>query len=277
MKKDLSHSSPLVSVVMPAYNSDMYISAAIESIINQTYHNWELIVVNDCSADQTSNIAERFARQNSKIRIAYNKKNLGVACTMNHGIDLAQGKYVARLDADDWSYPDRLEKQVDFLEKHKDIVLLGGSMNICDGSLNKVDERRYATADEEIRKRILYFNQFCSSAIMVRRSTAIAVGGYENYRCASDYDFVLKVGLKGTIANLNDTLVKYRIHKSSITRTNRKMQAQITLEIQKKFAKNYPISLRWRLFHLTSKTVVFLLPMPLLLFTSGKLQAKKQF
>lgn len=108
---------PLISVIMPAYNADRFITEAIGSVRGQTHENWELLILDDGSADSTCHLAERFAREDARIRLIRNEKNMGVARTRNRGFDLCRGSYVALLDADDLWHPDKLEKQLALLEQ----------------------------------------------------------------------------------------------------------------------------------------------------------------
>lgn len=145
---------PKVTVLMPAYNAEKYIETAIESILNQTYKDFEFIIVNDCSTDSTLDIIERYAKQDKRIKIISNKENQKIAQTLNNGLKEAKGKYIARLDADDWSYPERLEKQVNFMEENPDVVLSSGNMEICDGELKEEEIM------EEYKKEVQEFRSF---------------------------------------------------------------------------------------------------------------------
>src|SRR5438270_280343 len=117
MKKNI----PKISVIMPAYNAQKYISQAIESILNQTFKDFELIIIDDASQDNTAKIIGDFARKDNRIIYLRNKENLKLSKALNLGIKKAQGKYIARMDADDISLPDRLDKQFSFMEKHQEI------------------------------------------------------------------------------------------------------------------------------------------------------------
>ncbi|MCI8465867.1 MAG: glycosyltransferase family 2 protein [Lachnospiraceae bacterium] len=121
---------PLVSVIMPAYNGEKYIGEAIESVLNQTYGNLELIVVEDKSTDATPDLIRRY--QDSRIRLYFNDRNQGIAYSTNLGIEKSRGKYIALLDDDDIALERRLEWQVDFLEKHEEIDVLGGRSALID-------------------------------------------------------------------------------------------------------------------------------------------------
>src|SRR3989344_5781814 len=114
-----------ISVLMPAYNARKYIGEAIESILNQTFKDFEFIIINDCSTDKTKKIIEEYANKDARIKLINNATNLGLTKSLNIGLKEARGEYVARLDADDVALPERLEKQYEFMEKNKETTLVG--------------------------------------------------------------------------------------------------------------------------------------------------------
>jgi len=123
---------PLVSVIMPAFNAELFIADAIESIISQTYRNWELIAVDDGSTDATKQIIRNLANKNNKIKPIYLRKNHGESAAANIGFSKTKDQYIARIDADDIAHPERLTKQVKFLQNHPDYVLVGSQADIID-------------------------------------------------------------------------------------------------------------------------------------------------
>ena len=139
---------PLISVVMTAYNSEKYISDTIESILNQTYKNFEFIIIDDASIDNTWKIISKYAKKDIRIRAFQNKSNQKVSYSSNKGIKKSRGKYIARIDSDDWAYPYRLKLQYDFMEKHPEVGISGGIMEICDEKLQPVVLRKYSLTDQ---------------------------------------------------------------------------------------------------------------------------------
>ena len=124
---------PLVSVIMSVYNGEKYLVQAIDSILNQTYQNFEFIIIDDCSTDNSSHILQEYAQKDSRIKIIKKEKNIGIKGfikNLNLGISIAKGKYIARMDADDISLPERFQKQVDFLENNPEITLVGAQLNL---------------------------------------------------------------------------------------------------------------------------------------------------
>ena len=115
--------SPKISLIMSVYNGENYLAEAIESVINQSFTDWELIVINDCSTDSTGEILAKYASQDARVKVYTNEVNLRLPSSLNKALELAEGKYIARMDADDICLPDRLQKQNDFMEKNGDVAL----------------------------------------------------------------------------------------------------------------------------------------------------------
>jgi len=253
---------PKVTVLMPAYNAEKYIETAIESIIDQTYKDFEFIIVNDCSTDSTLDIIERYAKQDKRIKIISNKENQKIAQTLNNGLKEAKGKYIARLDADDWSYPERLEKQVNFMEENPDVVLSSGNMEICDGELNKKNISNYPLSDKNIRKVFLQYNPTVSPAMIWRREISEEIGGFSVNTMSEDYMFFMDMSSKGEVANLKDVLIKYRVLNTSASSTQMRRAHLSTIQIALTgFLKyGYPITFKTRLVMMTRFVTAFLIP-----------------
>jgi len=225
---------------MPVYNADKYLPLAIESILNQTYSNFELIIIDDGSTDSTFQIISKAAGRDKRIIVFRNKTNLGICKSLNKGLELAKGKYVARMDADDWSYPARLEKQLSFLKDHPGTVICGSAIEICDNRLKVKNKRYYPISDKEIRKKILKINPFAHPATMYQRAVAVKAGGYnEKLFTVEDYDLYFRLGNLGKFANLSDTLLKLRIKYDSISCTNATRQAALHLYVRLKAVAEY--------------------------------------
>ncbi len=231
----LPNNNPPISVLMPAYNAEEYIAEAIESILNQTFKYFEFIIVDDCSTDSTLKIIQEYAKVDKRIIVRKNEKNLKICGTLNKGIELAGGKYIARMDADDWSYPDRLYKQFRFMEKNPDIVLSGGTIEICDEKMNVLNKRKYSIADEEIRKKIFRYSPFGHPATIWKTEIIKKSGSYnEAFIVAQEYDLYFRVGKMGKFGNLLDTIYRLRIHNKSSSQTFSKKQEINTLFIRLK-------------------------------------------
>ncbi len=209
---------PLVSVVIPSYNTKEHTRIAVESIIHQTYKNWELIVCDDGSNDDSLQMLSDIAERNDKIKVYKNEKNLGNPQTRNKLFSLVSehAKYIAILDSDDSAEASRLEKQVNFLETNPKVDLLGSAVTIIDEYGKEQGVRKYPQSHQEIAKNIMVFDPFAQPAIMIRKSALEIVGVYDEQlaRC-QDYDLFIrfvKAGLQ--TANLAEPLTKFRIHSN---------------------------------------------------------------
>ncbi|MFA7208788.1 MAG: glycosyltransferase [Parcubacteria group bacterium] len=240
----MDEKKPEVSVLMSAYNEEKYVSAAIESILDQTYRDFELIVIDDCSRDATWKLIAGYAGRDPRVRASRNEKNLGISSTLNKGLALARGKYIVKMDADDWSYPDRLEKQVRFMEKNPQVAISGGTMEVCDEGMVVLNKRPYNLTDREIRRKIFLYNPFCHPAVIYRTDIAKRVGGYCLIDSAGDYELYFKLGLHGEFANLPDVLLKYRVNRGSISVYKARSQERDTLYVRLKAVFEYGYRMR---------------------------------
>lgn len=225
----------LVSVIMPLYNAEKYVSEAIESILSQTYENIELIIVDDCSRDSSPDIANKFADRDTRIRFFRNEKNIGVAKTRNRAIHEARGEYVACLDNDDVAMPDRIAEQVNFLKTHPDYGLVASDVEIIDENSRPIAMRYYPHTDQEIRQTMLRVNPVANPACLFRRAVFEELGDcYDESACpVEDYEFVLRVARKHKIANFDRILTKYRISTAQAKNVYLKKTIRLTLKIQR--------------------------------------------
>ncbi len=208
----------LVSVIMSAHNAGQFIGDSIRSILDQTYEDWDLIIINDCSSDDTAQVIGEFSKDNPRIKLINNKENLGPYPSANIGLEYARGEFIARLDADDVSYPLRLEKQVNFLNTHPDTVLVGSGGYVIDSSGHKVRKINAISRDSVIRKLMLRVNLFIHSSILARREVLEEMEGYrEKFRYVGDYDLYLRLSDKYKLSNIVDHLVGWRSLKTGIT------------------------------------------------------------
>jgi len=206
---------PKISVVMSVYNGEKYLRGAIESILNQTFKDFEFIIINDGSIDRTSEILESY--DDPRIILVY-QEHLGLTKSLNKGITLAKGTYIARQDADDISLPERLEKQIEFLEKHKNVALLGTAANIIDERGFHFKTIEFPCDYSSIRKGMKKFNHFVHGSVMFKRQCFFEAGGYrELFPTAQDYDLWLRFVEKYKAVNLSTHLYGRRINPSSVS------------------------------------------------------------
>jgi len=253
----MTKNNPLVSVVMPAYNSEKYISEAIESILNQTFKDFEFIIINDGSTDSTPNIIDKYARLDKRIIVLNNEKNLNIAESRNRGVEIAKGKYIATMDSDDRALPDRLKNQFEFLESNKDIAISIGNINIMDGKGVFQYTRNYPVADKDIRSKVYRFNPFPNPTIMCRREVYEKNGKYNNaYVPIDDFDFWLRAGTQFKFGNCGNIVLDYRVASKSASHGKIRLTEKITFKLRwKAFKLGYKftvVDVFFNLFHLFS-------------------------
>ena len=205
----MEKSNPLVSIVIPVHNGEKYIKESIDSCLNQTYNNIEIIVVDDKSEDNTLKILKEYG---DKLIVLPVEKQNGLGNVINIGIRKSKGKYIARMDADDIMYPTRIEKQVQYLESNPNCVAIGGQIDIIDENSNITSHREYAIEDRDIKKNRFLFQPFAHPAVTLRKSTVEEIDLYpENMWKVEDVKFFLILSTKGEFHNLEDTVLKYRM------------------------------------------------------------------
>lgn len=208
---------PLVSVVLCSYNDERFLSETIKSILGQSYDKFEFVIWNDGSTDSTEKIALSF--NDERIRYFYHE-NTGLGGALRLACTEARGKYIARIDGDDICYPDRLQKEVDFLEHHEDYVLVSGQMQYIDENDKELGSTFICSSDYIVRKRLPYGSTICHPASMFRKTAYDACGGYESLRFMEDHLFFQRLLKYGKVYILPDLIIKYRIRKGSLIQSN---------------------------------------------------------
>ena len=215
--------SPKVSVILPTYNAAMHLGKAINSILGQTFEDFELIIVDDGSTDNTSEILANYA--DPRI-IILTQENLGLPKALNKGIAAARGVYLARQDADDISLPQRLEKQVEFLDQNLNYGLVGSWTQIITPEGPTLRQHTHPASNGQLQIQLLMNNQFVHSAVMLRASCLKITGLYsENpeHFPPEDYDLWLKIAQHFPVANIPQVLLQYLELPSSISRTKEQL------------------------------------------------------
>ena len=216
--EDISTSSPIISVVMPTFNGEKFIAEAIESILNQTFNDFEFIIVDDGSTDNTEKIIQSFSDK----RIVYIKKiqNSGISDTLNKGISIAKGKYIARMDDDDISLPNRFERQLENFKIYSDLIVCG-SLSYIKNS-NKVNN--LPQHHEDIKLNLLFNNCMLHPSVMILKEVLLETKYDLNFVPSEDYDLWCRLIWKGKFYNIQEPLLKYRDHENSQTTKRRKEQ-----------------------------------------------------
>ena len=225
----------LISVILPTYNGERFINRAISGVLNQSYSDLELLVLDDGSTDNTSAIVQGIAQGDPRVRYIKNEKNLGIQKSLNKGLREAKGAWIARIDDDDqWTDKEKIDKQVNFLKTHKGYILLGTGLITQDTKGKELYRFYNPRKDRDIRKKILYRNCFSHSTVMFSKEAALKAGGYSESAHAlhiEDYDLWLRLGMIGKFANIRDYAVRLTIHKSSISAVHKIVQFKKQLEI----------------------------------------------
>jgi glycosyltransferase involved in cell wall biosynthesis len=215
----MSDLKPLVTVFIPVYNAELYLNETIDSILNQTFIDFELLAIDDGSTDRSLAILNSY--DDPRIRIERNDKNKGRPYTRNRGVQLASGEYFAVLDADDLAEKNRLEIQVSYLNIHKSIAAVGSYATIISDSGKQLSTVEVPTDSKEIKRMIFHVNCFVHSSVMFRTKALINVGAYNlAYPQAQDYELFLRLCHKHELANIPIALVRYRIHSAQVSQTS---------------------------------------------------------
>jgi glycosyltransferase involved in cell wall biosynthesis len=219
--------APTISVVMPVYNARRYVAQAVESILAQTVTDFEFVIIDDGSTDGSTAILRRYAERDGRIRLV-SRPNTGLVRALNEGLSLVRGPFVARMDADDISLPDRFALQLAAFRANDRLVALGGSFVCMDAAGRHLTRFEQPTDDATIQSHLL--RGHCAlghPTAMMRREAALAVGGYdEAFATAEDLDLWLRLGERGELGNVPEVVLKYRLHAESVSEASGERQRQ---------------------------------------------------
>jgi glycosyltransferase involved in cell wall biosynthesis len=228
---------PKISVLLPVYNCELYIIEAIDSILNQTFTDFELLIIDDASTDNTVSIIKSYT--DSRIILTQKPINLGYTDSLNYGLKIAKGEYIARMDGDDISMPNRFEKQIAFLDKNQDVVLCGANYTIigsdkCTQLPNKNDE---------IQIQFIRNNCIAHPVVMFRNSVfkENAIFYDVTKEPAEDFDLWVRLLNYGKLHNLPDTLLMYRVHQNQVSNLQSKKQQNVSIDTKFNLFKNLEI------------------------------------
>ncbi|MDR2622351.1 MAG: glycosyltransferase [Dysgonamonadaceae bacterium] len=216
-----------ISVVMPVFNSEKYVAEAVDSILNQTFTDFEFIILNDGSTDATSNI---LAGYNDKRIKVVTLKHEGLVYCLNKGLELSKGKYIARMDSDDIAYPERLQVQYDFMESHPDVGICGTNYKMFNDTNNNIYTSKFPANDTDIRAQMFGYSAFCHPAVMLRKDCLEKSGlKYDkDFFRAEDYRLWIDLLDYTQGANISQVLLHYRIHPANVTiQTNKDFDSKI--------------------------------------------------
>lgn len=218
---------PTISVLMPVYNAERYVAQAVESILNQSFADFEFLIIDDGSTDRSLQILQQYASQDSRIQLI-SRPNTGYVKALNELLNIAAGELIARMDADDIALSDRFALQVKFLRENPEVVCVGGAQDWIDEAGRFLLHHPEVEQDTEIQQLALVgHTPINHPSTMLRRNAMLQIGGYDETMCpAEDLDVWLKLGELGKLANLRETVLKYRQHDQSISELKQTEQTQ---------------------------------------------------
>ena len=263
----MTSNTPIVTVLMPVYNGEKYLKEAIESILNQTYIDFEFLIIDDGSEDRTEEIIKSYS--DPRIQYIKNNENLKIISTLNKGLSIARGKYIARMDADDICVVNRLEKQVKFLENNPSIGLIGSDY-ISFGTINK--SIHYPSQYEDLKFSALFYNPFCHPSIMMRKDiiTKYNLSYNSAFLHVEDYKLWTEFLINCNCQNISEELISYRTHPNQISKVHEDLQKRNVFNVQKDFLKNAG-------FNLSDEEIQYLTSTSTLISTSTYLTSVEKF
>ena len=226
---------PEISVIMSVYNGEAYLKEAIESVINQTFTNWELVVINDCSTDSTSEILSDFASEDERIKVYTNEVNLKLPTSLNKAISLSGGKYIARMDADDICLPDRLEKQFKFMEENDHVALSSCRFMTVKNGVYASGGAGGRCDNDAVKAMLLVSNPILHPGVIAKSEVLKKMCYDTTLTCTEDLELWTRMAMQGIKMHiLDECLLIYRLHDKQITSTTLERQHTEVLKIQQK-------------------------------------------
>jgi len=224
--------APKVTVLMSVYNGEKFLRESIESILGQTFTNFEFIIVDDGSTDSSNEIIRSY--DDPRICLAENEKNIGLAKSLNKGIDLCRGKYIARMDADDISLSKRIEKQILFMDQNPTVGVCGSWVNYSRSGKKTV--LRSPSDPEEIKANLFFKNIIFHPTVIFRKElpSGDSVSYNENYLRSQDYELWARISHLSNISNIDEVLVEHRSHENAIYKTDREGQIKFADKVKTK-------------------------------------------
>jgi len=262
----MKQNKPLVSVIIPVKNAGKFVGLAVQSIIDQTYKNWEMIVVDDGSTDETGKILKRFAKKDPRITVITHKESKGIGASLNLALTKAKGKFIARMDGDDISLPNRLATQVAFLQKNPQTVAVGGQAEMIDGVGEIFAYKHFPTNQKTLREMIMWMVPIQHPIMMARASAYKKCRYDESYKTAEDVEMFMQLLQYGEFGNVPEVVYQYRKADTSNGYHNLKQTFYLTIlgRWQGIVKHGYRPSVKGVLLSLMQLLIVSLLPAKLI-------------
>lgn len=235
--------TPILSVLMPVFNSEQFVTDAIKSILSQSFKDFEFLILNDASTDRSFEIIKDFENKDPRIKVFQNEKNLGVVESRNKLINFSKGKYIAWIDSDDVTLKNRFEEQIKFLEEHPEIGMVGAFPIIIDEFGNKIGKWSFETDPQKLKIELFFHSSFLTSSVMIRKS-CLPQNFYDSkFPVAEDFDLYSKISEHCKTANIPDILVKYRINSKGLSKSNTEKMEKLSLQVIQEHAERLGIKL----------------------------------
>ena len=234
---------PTVSIIMPTYNRIRMLEKAIQSVFDQSFKDWELIIIDDASTDETEARMKDLDFREEAVRYMRIPKieNKGISEYLNIGLRNARGKFIARIDDDDfWCHKDKLKLQVEFMEKNPEYVVVGGGVILVDGEGNELFRYLKKESDEEIRSFALFSNPFTHATVMFRKDLALKLGGYKIIKHVEDMELWLRMGKHGKLYNMKEYFITYMTAGQNKSFTHQRENSKTVLDVIKMHKDDYP-------------------------------------
>ncbi len=245
---DTIPSMPTVSVLLPCFNAAQTLGETLESLADQTFDDFEVVAVDDGSQDSTLDVLQAWAARDSRFRVL-SRPHRGVIAASAEGLEQCQGRYIARMDADDRAHPLRLEKQVDYLDEHHDVAAVSCLVSafpeeyVREGFRIYVEWLNSLVSDEDIRREIFVESPLPNPSVTFRREWLLHMGGYQERGWPEDYDLYLRMYLEGAkFAKIPQVLLKWREHPARITRTDSRYSLENFLRAKAHYLKRGPLA-----------------------------------
>ena len=228
--------APKISLIMSVYNGEDYLAEAIESVLSQSFRDFELIIINDCSKDSTGDILEKYAQQDERVKVHTNEVNLRLPSSLNKAMEFAQGKYIARMDADDICLPDRLERQYDFMEKNPHIALSSCRFMTLKNGVIASGGCGGRNDSESIKALLLVTNPILHPGIIAKADVIKKLGYDKNFTCTEDMELWTRFVISGYNVEIQpEYLMIYRLHDKQITGTTLERQHREVVAVQRQY------------------------------------------
>lgn len=259
---------------MPVYNTGYYLSQAIESILGQTYQDFEFIIIDDASTDMSWKILAKYAKRNKKIKLFRNSKNYGISVTARKAILKTKGDFIARMDADDIALPSRLERQISYLKSHKKTVAIGGNCILIDRNGDAIGVKTFPSKFDEIYRYIFEFVPLQQPTLMIAKKRLPKNFQYyiDGMNTAEEVELIFKLFLYGKVENLKDYVLMYRLHEKNTSLIDVRKTFILTLyaRIRAVIKYGYKPSLAGVITTMMQAFVVLLLPKNIVLSIYSK-------